>query len=129
MNKSNRTLVQGPAVNELITSSEVRVISEKGDMLGVLKTEDAIKKAFELGLDHQTDLQCRQPVHQQHQYLLRHQVRQPRHASCPLNPNGKEHMVRTSCWKKTGKKLEVQTTWFRSGVTGSAECADGWRNR
>ena len=51
MNKSNRTFVQGPAVNELITSSEVRVISEKGDMLGVLKTEDAIKKAFELGLD------------------------------------------------------------------------------
>ena len=51
MNKSNRPFVQGPAVNELITSSEVRVISEKGDMLGVLKTEDAIKKAFELGLD------------------------------------------------------------------------------
>ena len=51
MNKSNRTFVHGPAVNELITSSEVRVISEKGDMLGVLKTEDAIKKAFELGLD------------------------------------------------------------------------------
>ena len=51
MNKSNRTFVRGPAVNELITSSEVRVISEKGDMLGVLKTEDAIKKAFELGLD------------------------------------------------------------------------------
>ena len=51
MNKSNRTFVQGPAVNELITSSEVRVISEKGDMLGVIKTEDAIKKAFELGLD------------------------------------------------------------------------------
>ena len=51
MNKSNRAFVQGPAVNESITSSEVRVISEKGDMLGVLKTEDAIKKAFELGLD------------------------------------------------------------------------------
>ena len=51
MNKSNRTFVHGPAVNELITSSEVRVISEKGDMLGVIKTEDAIKKAFELGLD------------------------------------------------------------------------------
>ena len=51
MNKSNRTFVQGPAVNELITSSEVRVISEKGEMLGVLKIEDAIKKAFELGLD------------------------------------------------------------------------------
>ena len=51
MNKSNRTFVQGPAVNELITSSEVRVISEKGEMLGVLKIEDAIKKAFESGLD------------------------------------------------------------------------------
>ncbi len=51
MNKSSRTFVQGPAVNELITSSEVRVISEKGEMLGVLKIEDAIKKAFELGLD------------------------------------------------------------------------------
>ncbi|MDC3091754.1 translation initiation factor IF-3 [Rickettsiales bacterium] len=51
MNKSSRTFVQGPAVNELITSGEVRVISEKGEMLGVLKIEDAIKKAFELGLD------------------------------------------------------------------------------
>ena len=51
MNKSNRTFVQGPAVNELISAKEVRVISEKGDMLGVLKTEDAIKQAFDAGLD------------------------------------------------------------------------------
>tara|TARA_X000000950_G_C13848214_1_gene633313 strand:+ start:1172 stop:1660 length:489 start_codon:yes stop_codon:yes gene_type:complete len=38
-------------VNENISSKEVRVISENGDMLGVLKITDAIKKAFELGLD------------------------------------------------------------------------------
>ncbi|MAH78842.1 MAG: translation initiation factor IF-3 [Rickettsiales bacterium] len=51
MNKSNRTIERGPAVNESIASDEVRVISEKGNMLGVLKTTDAISKAFELGLD------------------------------------------------------------------------------
>ena len=51
MNKSNRTFSRGPAVNESISSSEVRVISENGDMLGVLKIEDAIKKAFESGMD------------------------------------------------------------------------------
>ena len=51
MNKSNRTFSRGPAVNESISSPEVRVISENGDMLGVLKIEDAIKKAFESGMD------------------------------------------------------------------------------
>ncbi len=51
MNKSNRTLIKGPSVNELISAKEVRVISEKGDMLGVLKIEDAIKQAYEAGLD------------------------------------------------------------------------------
>lgn len=51
MNKSNRSSGQGPAINEYITSQEVRVISEKGDMLGVLKIEDALQKAFDLGLD------------------------------------------------------------------------------
>ena len=51
MNKSNRTFSRGPAVNESISSREVRVISENGDMLGVLKIEDAIKKAFESGMD------------------------------------------------------------------------------
>ena len=51
MNKSNRSVDRSPAVNENISSKEVRVISENGDMLGVLKITDAIKKAFELGLD------------------------------------------------------------------------------
>ena len=51
MNKSNRSSGQGPAINEYITSQEVRVISEKGDMLGVLRIEDALQKAFDLGLD------------------------------------------------------------------------------
>lgn len=51
MNKSNRSVDRSPAVKENISSKEVRVISENGDMLGVLKITDAIKKAFELGLD------------------------------------------------------------------------------
>ena len=51
MNKSNRSTGQGPAINEYITSQQVRVISEKGDMLGVLSKEDALQKAFDLGLD------------------------------------------------------------------------------
>ena len=51
MNKSNRSLDRSPAVNEGISSKEVRVISEKGEMLGVLDISEAIKKAFELGLD------------------------------------------------------------------------------
>ena len=51
MNKSNRSLDRSPAVNEGISSKKVRVISEKGEMLGVLDISEAIKKAFELGLD------------------------------------------------------------------------------
>ena len=46
MNKSNRPSDRGPAVNENISSKEVRVISEKGEILGVLTVVDAIKKAF-----------------------------------------------------------------------------------
>ena len=42
---------QGPAVNERIRAKSVRVISEKGDMLGVHSIEDAMKLAFEQGLD------------------------------------------------------------------------------
>ena len=42
---------QGPAINERINSKSVRVISEKGDMVGVLETRDAIKMAFDQGLD------------------------------------------------------------------------------
>ncbi len=42
---------QGPDVNERIKAKSVRVISEKGDMLGVYNTEEAVKLAFEQGLD------------------------------------------------------------------------------
>ena len=42
---------RGPAVNERIKSTSVRVISEKGDMLGVFDTHDAVKLAFDQGLD------------------------------------------------------------------------------
>ena len=42
---------QGPAVNERIKAKSVRVISEKGDMLGFFNTDEAIKLAFEKGLD------------------------------------------------------------------------------
>ena len=44
---------QGPAINNKISAKSVRVISEKGDMLGVFNTDEAIKLAFEKGLDHQ----------------------------------------------------------------------------
>ena len=42
---------QGPAVNEKIKSKSVRVISEKGEMMGVFNTEEAVKLAFDQGLD------------------------------------------------------------------------------
>tara|TARA_B100000963_G_scaffold343769_1_gene345937 strand:- start:466 stop:999 length:534 start_codon:yes stop_codon:yes gene_type:complete len=42
---------QGPAVNERIRARSVRVISEKGDMLGVFNTDEAVKLAFDKGLD------------------------------------------------------------------------------
>ena len=43
--------LQGPAINERIKSKSVRVISEKGEMLGVYNIQDAVKLAFEQGLD------------------------------------------------------------------------------
>ena len=43
--------LQGPAINESIKSKSVRVISEKGEMLGDYNTLDAVKLAFEQGLD------------------------------------------------------------------------------
>lgn len=51
MNKVSRTNNRGPAVNESISSAEVRVVLENGEMLGVLKIEDALKRASDLGLD------------------------------------------------------------------------------
>ena len=43
--------LKGPAINERIKSTSVRVISEKGEMLGVYDVQDAVKLAFEQGLD------------------------------------------------------------------------------
>ena len=51
MSKSNRSNGRGPAINERISSKMVRVVSENGEMLGVLKIEEALNKAFELGVD------------------------------------------------------------------------------
>ena len=34
---------QGPAINDRINAKSVRVISEKGEMVGVLETREAIK--------------------------------------------------------------------------------------
>jgi translation initiation factor IF-3 len=42
---------EGPRTNNYITAKEVRVIDENGEMLGVLPTQDAIKRAEEVGLD------------------------------------------------------------------------------
>ena len=42
---------QGPAINDRINPKSVRVISEKGEMGGVLETREAIKMAFDHGLD------------------------------------------------------------------------------
>ncbi len=41
----------GPRHNEFIQSATVRVIDEKGENLGVLRTEDAIERAAAVGLD------------------------------------------------------------------------------
>ena len=51
MNKSSKTNNRGPAINENISSIKVRVISEKGEMIGVLSKEDALRKAYDQGLD------------------------------------------------------------------------------
>lgn len=41
----------GPRFNELINSDSVRVIDDKGENLGVMKTSEAIERAKEVGLD------------------------------------------------------------------------------
>ena len=42
---------QGPAINNRISAKSVRVISEKGEMLGVLDLQKALSLAFDQGLD------------------------------------------------------------------------------
>ena len=46
-----RTKPKGPRTNNRINSPEVQVISSDGDNLGVIKTNDAISRAKEEGLD------------------------------------------------------------------------------
>ena len=51
MNKNFQSSKQGPAVNNRISAKSVRVISEKGEMLGVLDLQKALNLAFDQGLD------------------------------------------------------------------------------
>ena len=51
MNKNSYRSKQGPAVNNRISAKSVRVLSEKGEMLGVLQIDEAIKLAMDQGLD------------------------------------------------------------------------------
>ena len=51
MVRYNHRAPKGPAVNKNISAKTVRVISEMGDMIGVLDKEKALKLAFEQGLD------------------------------------------------------------------------------
>ena len=55
MNKSsfssNRGSNRGPAVNKYISAKSVRVITDNGEMLGVLQIEEALKMASDQGLD------------------------------------------------------------------------------
>ena len=46
-----RTKPKGPRTNNRINSPEVQVISSDGDNLGIIKTNDAISRAKEEGLD------------------------------------------------------------------------------
>ena len=41
----------GPRINERIRATEVRVISDSGEQLGILAIRDALAKAEEYGLD------------------------------------------------------------------------------
>jgi translation initiation factor IF-3 len=45
------TLQDGPRVNEEITSSEVRLVDENGEMVGVVSLKQALERAFAAGLD------------------------------------------------------------------------------
>ena len=51
MNKSSFSSNRGPAVNKSISAKSVRVITDNGEMLGVLQIEEALKIASEQGLD------------------------------------------------------------------------------
>ena len=42
---------RGPAINERIRSNPVRLIDENDNMVGVVSTIEALRRAFEAGLD------------------------------------------------------------------------------
>ena len=42
---------EGPRVNEEIRVPQVRLINESGEMLGVMSTREALRRAFDSGLD------------------------------------------------------------------------------
>ena len=51
MNKSSFSSNRGPAVNKRISARSVRVITDNGEMLGVLQIEEALRMASDQGLD------------------------------------------------------------------------------
>ena len=51
MNKSSFSSNRGPAVNKSISAKSVRVITDNGEMLGVLQIEEALRMASDQGLD------------------------------------------------------------------------------
>jgi len=51
MNKSSFGSNRGPAVNKSISAKSVRVITDNGEMLGVLQIEEALRMASDQGLD------------------------------------------------------------------------------
>ena len=51
MNKGSFSSNRGPAVNKSISAKSVRVITDNGEMLGVLQIEEALRMASDQGLD------------------------------------------------------------------------------
>ena len=51
MNRNSYGSKRGPAINDKIKAKKVRVLSERGDMIGVLQLDEAVKMAFDQGLD------------------------------------------------------------------------------
>ncbi|OJW49167.1 MAG: translation initiation factor IF-3 [Alphaproteobacteria bacterium 41-28] len=51
MKEDKGTLQDGPRVNEEITSPEVRLVDENGEMVGVVSQKQALERAYAAGLD------------------------------------------------------------------------------
>lgn len=50
--KEDKAPVQdGPRVNEKISSPKVRLVDEKGEMVGVISQKEALERAYKVGLD------------------------------------------------------------------------------